>query len=138
MHQNTEVSLKVFFGILTKMEKEKAAELESCVKAVGGDFISDEAKKTVESTDSDGDGLLGFNDFVKLMEVSGEEENDLKEAFKMYEMDGSWIITPKSLKRMLTRLGESNTTEECRTMIRLFVLNGDDVLIFDELYAMMV
>ncbi|KAI3896687.1 hypothetical protein MKX03_020745 [Papaver bracteatum] len=107
--------------------KISAAELESCVKAMGGDFTSDEAKRAVESTDSDGDGLLEFNDFVKLMEVSGEEEktNDLKEAFRI-------------LKRMLTRLGESKTTEECRTKIRLFDLNGDGVLSFDEFSAMMV
>ncbi|XP_026455731.1 putative calcium-binding protein CML19 [Papaver somniferum] len=120
--------------------KISAAELESCVKAIGGDFTSDEARRAVESTDSDGDGLLEFNDFVKLMEVSGEEEknNDLNEAFKMYEMDGSGIITPKSLKRMSTRLGESKTTEECRTMIRLFDLNDDGVLSFDEFSAMMV
>ncbi|KAI3931976.1 hypothetical protein MKW98_012386 [Papaver atlanticum] len=107
--------------------KISAAELESCVKAIGGDFTSDEAKRAVESSDSDGDGLLEFNDFVKLMEDSGEEKktNDLKEAFKI-------------LKRMLTRLGESKTTEECRTMIRLFDLNGDSVLSFDEFSAMMV
>ena len=30
---------------------------------------------------------------------------ELREAFRMYEMDGTGCITPKSLKRMLSRLG---------------------------------
>lgn len=54
-------------------------------------------------------GQIGFDDFVNLMESEKEDEKleDLRKAFKLYE-DGSDCITPKSLNRMLNRLGESN------------------------------
>ena len=55
----------------------------------------------------------------------------------MYEMEGSGCINPTSLKRMLNRLGESKSTEDCKAMIRMFDLNGDGVLSFDEFRIMM-
>ncbi|MBA0630520.1 hypothetical protein Godav_002611 [Gossypium davidsonii] len=116
------------------------AELQQCVKAIGGELSREEAEVAVEVLDTDGDGLLGLEDFIRLVEEAGEEEkvNDLKEAFKMYEMEGCGCITPKSLKRMLSRLGESRTLEECKSMIAQFDLNGDGVLNFDEFRVMML
>ncbi|GFY84625.1 calcium-binding EF-hand family protein [Actinidia rufa] len=63
---------------------------------------------------------------------------ELREAFKMYEMEeGCGCITPKSLKRVLGRLGQAKTMDECRSMIAHFDLNGDGVLNFDEFRIMM-
>ncbi|CAN4119128.1 unnamed protein product [Withania somnifera] len=90
---------------------------------------------------SDSDGLLGMEDFTKLMEGMEEERNKESEligAFAMYEMEGSGgYITPKSLKRMLSRLGESTSINKCKAMIRRFDLNGDGVLSFGEFKVMM-
>ncbi|KAF6160899.1 hypothetical protein GIB67_025434 [Kingdonia uniflora] len=115
------------------------AELQSCVRTIGGELSTADAQDIVTSTDTDGDGLLGFDDFVKLMKADGEEEEkkDLIEAFRMYEMEGSGSITPKSLKKMLTRLGEAKTTEECKAIISSFDLNEDGVLSFEEFRIMM-
>ncbi|XP_030476914.1 putative calcium-binding protein CML19 [Syzygium oleosum] len=116
------------------------AELRQCVAAVGGDISLAEAEAAVEALDGDGDGQLGFEDFVALVEGGGAEERaaDLKEAFKMYETDGGGgCITPKSLRRMLSRLGESRSLDECKAMIAKFDLNGDGVINFDEFRVMM-
>ena len=115
------------------------SELRQCVGAIGGEISEADAAVAVDSLDSDGDGLLGLDDFVKFVEGERGEEKvkDLREAFKMYEMDGCDCITPKSLKRMLERLGESKSIEECKVMISKFDLNGDGVLSFDEFLAMM-
>ncbi|KAM0003629.1 putative EF-hand domain-containing protein [Helianthus debilis subsp. tardiflorus] len=67
-----------------------------------------------------------------------EKIEDLRKAFRMYEMDGSDCITPMSLNRTLSRLGESTSVDECVGMIRQFDLNGDGVLNFDEFKAMML
>lgn len=115
-------------------------ELQQCVGAIGGELSLADAEAAVEFSDSDGDGLLGLDDFIKLVEGGEEEEKvkDLKEAFKMYEMEESGCITPKSLKRMLSRLGDSRTIDECKAMISQFDLDGDGVLNFDEFKVMML
>ncbi|XP_009778710.1 putative calcium-binding protein CML19 [Nicotiana sylvestris] len=120
--------------------KVSPAELRKCVKAVGGELTVEEAEMAVRLSDSDGDGLLGLEDFTKLMEGMEEERNKESEligAFGMYEMEGSGYITAKSLKRMLSQLGESTSIDNCKTMIRRFDLNGDGVLSFDEFRVMM-
>ncbi|XP_050379069.1 probable calcium-binding protein CML31 [Argentina anserina] len=116
------------------------AELQTCVRTVGGELSDEEAQAAVEASDMDGDGMLGFEEFQKLMEANGDEENkskELRDAFGMYEMEGSGCITPASLKRMLGRLGEPRSIEDCTSMIRMFDLNGDGVLNFDEFRIMM-
>ncbi|KAA8530116.1 hypothetical protein F0562_004825 [Nyssa sinensis] len=79
-------------------------ELQLCVASIGWELSLEDAEAAVVLMDADGDGLLGLEDFVRLLEGVAEEEKvkDLREAFKMYEMDGCDCITPNSLKRMLS------------------------------------
>lgn len=116
------------------------AELRNCMRTVGEELSHEDAEAFVASSDSDGDGLLCYHDFVRLVDVEGEEEKvrSLRDAFRVYEMEGHGCITPKSLKQALQRLGDSWTTEECKAMIRRFDLNGDGVLSFEEFSVMML
>lgn len=117
-----------------------ALELQQCVHLIGKDMSFDEAEAAIAVHDSDSDGLLDFDDFVRLAEDGGTEEEkarELKEAFRMYEMEGCGGITPESLKRMLDRLGETRTIDECRGMIARYDINGDGLLNFDEFAIMM-
>lgn len=118
-------------------------ELQNCVRTVSGEILTkEEAEMAVQSTDSDEDGLLGLEDFSKLIKKReggvSEEEEELRGAFGMYAAEGTGSITPKSLKRMLSRLGESTSVSKCEVMIRKFDLNGDGVLNFDEFKTMMM
>ncbi|KAL5722465.1 hypothetical protein ACHQM5_005981 [Ranunculus cassubicifolius] len=113
-------------------------ELQHCVELVGAEISQKEVESIVNSLDSDGDGMLSLEEFVELVKGEEDEEmKDLKEAFGMYVMEGGDGITPNSLKRMLSRLGESRSVDECRMMISQFDLNGDGVLSFDEFRSMM-
>ncbi|XP_051115164.1 probable calcium-binding protein CML31 [Andrographis paniculata] len=122
-----------------------AAELLQCLASIGAEMTPEEAAAAVAAMDSDGDGLLSLEDFLRIVEAAGEEEKtrDLKAAFGMYEESAGagGCITPKSLRRMLSRLGVGEktaiTVEDCRGMIASFDLNGDGVLSFHEFVAMM-
>ncbi|TVU36813.1 hypothetical protein EJB05_18761, partial [Eragrostis curvula] len=101
--------------------KISATELRLCMKATLGDALSPEdAAALVASVDTDGDGLLSEEEFLKLVNEEREEEErsrGLKEAFRMYEMKGEGCITPASLKRMLSKLGAHQDVGECQAMI---------------------
>ncbi|MFS8022832.1 putative EF-hand domain pair protein CML [Helianthus anomalus] len=117
------------------------SELQRCIGLIDhdDDILIEEVQVVIESLYGS-EGQLGFEDFISLVESEKEDEKleDLKKAFKMYEMEGTHCITPKSLKRMLSRLGVSTSVDECVGMIRQFDINGDGVLSFDEFKAMML
>jgi calcium-binding protein CML len=120
--------------------KISAVELRFCMKAaLREDISAEDAEDLVASADTDGDGLLNQEEFLKLVQVEMEEERcrELKEAFRLYEMKGEGCITPLSLKRMLSKLGEHQDVVECQAMICRFDLNRDGVLTFDEFKTMM-
>jgi calcium-binding protein CML len=70
------------------------AELRQCVEAMGVNLSANEVEAELTFLDRDGDGLLGFDDFMRLMERWNEEDtaNDLKEAFEMYAMDKNFAF----------------------------------------------
>ncbi|EOA15031.1 hypothetical protein CARUB_v10028385mg [Capsella rubella] len=116
-------------------------ELQSCFSLLGGALSSREAEEVVKISDVDGDGFIDFGEFLKLMEGDDgsdeEKRKELREAFGMYVMEGEEFITAASLRRTLSRLGESCTVDACKGMIRGFDQNGDGVLSFDEFVLMM-
>lgn len=120
--------------------KLSASELRHRVEAMGGELSAEEAEALVAYLDVDGDGLVDLQDFATFVEDEKEEEKvkGLREAFKMYEMDGSGCITPNSLKRMLSRLGQSMSLHNCQLMISRFDLDGDGVPSFEEFRVMMM
>uniref|UniRef100_A0A1J3JAS2 Calcium-binding protein CML37 n=1 Tax=Noccaea caerulescens TaxID=107243 RepID=A0A1J3JAS2_NOCCA len=121
--------------------KISGTELQSCVSLLGGALSSREAEEVVKISDVDGDGFIDFAEFLKLMEGEDgsdvERRRELKAAFKMYVTEGEEFITAASLRRTLSRLGESCTVDACKVMIRGFDQNDDGVLSFDEFVIMM-
>lgn len=115
-----------------------STELRSCTSAVGYDLSLEEVRAIIESMDADGDGQLSSEEFIKLMERGDEDDRDMMEAFKMYEMEEEGCITAKSLTRMLSRLGYSRNIEVCQEVINKFDINHDGVLSFEEFKAMMM
>nr|GLL16452.1 putative calcium-binding protein CML19 [Ipomoea trifida] len=111
--------------------KVSAAELQ---QRMGGAVRLEE-----EETERWGEEGVSFEEFVMIVEEGSEEEKDreLKEAFRMYEMEGRDGITAESLQRMLGKLGEEKSIHECKNMIACYDLNGDGLLCFNEFKVMM-
>ncbi|KAI4381175.1 hypothetical protein MLD38_007278 [Melastoma candidum] len=122
--------------------KISALEIRSYFASIGEYMSHEEAQGVIDELDSDGDGLVHFDDFVRLMKMDGRDgrgsEEDLRRAFEMFEQDkGAGCITPKGLQAMLGRLGEKRTYGECEAMIRAFDIDGNGVLDYNEFHLMM-
>ncbi|CAL0305166.1 unnamed protein product [Lupinus luteus] len=91
--------------------------------------------------DEDGDGKVSASELRHRLSMMGgrEEEKlkDLRDAFEMYDTEKCGFITPKSLNKMLKRMGESKSIDVCKMMINHFDLNGDGLLSFEEFRSMM-
>ncbi|KAJ0237335.1 calcium-binding protein CML40 [Hirschfeldia incana] len=121
----------------TQQGKVSVSTIERCVDAIksGEKAVSEET-----TTDPHTDKSMELEEFVKLVEQGDEEdkEKDLKQAFNMMYEESLQGITPKSLKRMLSLLGESKSLEECEVMISQFDINMDGIISFDEFRVMMM
>ncbi|XP_072965704.1 probable calcium-binding protein CML41 [Typha angustifolia] len=126
--------------------KISSGELRAFLAWAGESVAAGEADRVVAELDSDGDGLMDYGDFMRLMMErnggggggGGGGDEDLRRAFEMFEVEkGSGCITPKGLQRVLSRLGDVKTSEECAAMIRAYDLDGNGVLDFDEFQRMM-
>uniref|UniRef100_A0A0D9V637 EF-hand domain-containing protein n=1 Tax=Leersia perrieri TaxID=77586 RepID=A0A0D9V637_9ORYZ len=85
--------------------------------------------------------MLAFEDFVRIMERKGgeeEEREDLRRAFGAFEaVKGSGRITPRGLQRVLSQLGDEASVAECEAMIRAYDDDGDGELDFHDFHRMM-
>ncbi|KAK4781715.1 hypothetical protein SAY86_015949 [Trapa natans] len=120
--------------------KVSSEELSAYFAHLGDPLPPDQVRRLVIQFDSDGDCLLGLKDFVRLLEQDNDEVgDDIRRAFEMYEEENSHgCITPDSLQRMLGRLGDRRSHEECVGMIRAFDLDGNGVLDLHEFQLMMM
>ncbi|BAT77794.1 hypothetical protein LR48_Vigan09g021700 [Vigna angularis] len=115
-------------------------ELTDYFTSVGESVSHKVAERVINEFDSDGDELLDFGDFEKLMkqDESKEVEDVLRSAFEMFEVEkGCGCITPKGLQQMLRQLGDVKSHDECVAMIRPFDLDGNGFLDFHEFQQMM-
>ncbi|KAH9317809.1 hypothetical protein KI387_019578, partial [Taxus chinensis] len=120
----------------------KISPSEMChvMRSLGHDATEEEVRVMMAEADSDGDGHLDLSEFVAL-NTKGVDSvarlQDLKNAFKMFDMDGNGSISANELHNVLRKLGESCSLDECRHMIGGVDADGDGQVSFDEFFAMM-
>ena len=74
----------------------------------------------IAEADTDGSGMIDFQEFEKLMTVKlGQRDahEEMLKAFRLFDDDESGYITFKNLKRIALELGESISDEELQEMI---------------------
>lgn len=86
----------------------------------------------MNEVDADGDGTIDFPEFISLMArkmYSAEEsEEELIEAFRVFDKEGTGLITLNELRYIMANLGEKFTDEEFDYMIRDVQFNEEGYL----------
>jgi calmodulin len=95
----------------------------------------------IKEIDTDGNGTIDFPEFLtmmarKLQDSEGEEE--IREAFKVFDKDGTGFISAAELRHVMTNLGEKLTDEEVDEMIREADVDNDGQINYDEFVKMML
>ncbi|KAM3360996.1 putative calcium-binding protein CML44 isoform X1 [Capsicum galapagoense] len=125
-------------------------ELNGLLDKIGACTGLDELQSLVGKTS------LNFIDFLFFYEAmlkknNGEEikedndvdnklEDDLVEAFKVFDLNGDGFISCEELQKLLSRLGlwDEKEGSDCRNMIHMYDTNLDGVLDFEEFKNMML
>uniref|UniRef100_A0A5B7BC52 Putative calmodulin-like protein 3 n=1 Tax=Davidia involucrata TaxID=16924 RepID=A0A5B7BC52_DAVIN len=153
-HNKDEVMKSVFAtfdknkdGFITKKE------LTESLKSMGMLMTEREVGEMVEKVDSNGDGLIDLDEFCELFfdysmvingeststSINGEDQEELKEAFDVFDGDKDGLITVEELGLVLSSLGlkEGKRLENCREMINKVDMDGDGMVNFLEFKTMM-
>jgi calmodulin len=91
--------------------------------------------------DSDGNGTIDFPEFLTMMArkmKDTDSEEEILEAFKVFDKDGNGFISAAELRHIMTNLGEKLTDEEVDEMIREADIDGDGQINYEEFVKMMM
>lgn len=82
----------------------------------------------INEVDADGNGTIDFPEFLTMMARKMKDtdtEEEIKEAFRVFDKDGNGFISAAELRHVMTNLGEKLTDEEVDEMIREADIDGD-------------
>ena len=115
-------------------------ELKVAMRALGFAVKKDEVDAIMREYDRDDSGSIEYPEFREIMmERMGDRnpQDELAKAFKIFDDDGSGVITVRNLRRIAKELGEDVNDEELFAMIDEFDQNGDGVIDEKEFLAIM-
>ena len=107
--------LRLPASCLTVRPKRLSGELDSCSDSHFSSLLT-------------GNGTIDFPEFLTMMAKKMKDtdsEEELREAFKVFDKDGNGFISAAELRHVMTNLGEKLTDEEVDEMIREADLDGD-------------
>ncbi len=116
-------------------------ELEEAMITFGKPPSPEELDEMMKRADEDGSGTIDFEEFLKLMSGNLEaraENDELREAFTVFDRDGDGTISAKELRFIMMNLGEKLNEDELKHMMSIVDKDGDGEISYEEFSAMMI
>jgi len=113
-------------------------ELTAVLQSLGKDFSDEDLKEMHDIADKNGDGKIEFDDFHALMRetiLRGIQENDLRDAFEVFDSDKDGFVTAKELQELFKNLGESIEIEDAVDMLNNADSDQDGLIDFKDFKA---
>ncbi|XP_024951770.2 calmodulin-like protein 8 isoform X1 [Citrus sinensis] len=123
-------------------------ELAVAIKSLDQNPTEEELRNMISEVDVNGNGTIEFGEFLNLMArkmKENEAQEELKEAFKVFDKDQDGYISPNEwsfmdlqLRHVMMNIGEKVTDEELEQMVREADLDGDGQINYEEFARMML
>ena len=110
-------------------------ELGNILRCIGYEQSEQDVNEWINEFDEDGDKKINFEEFISLMLrylIVNDVEDELIEAFKIFDKGGNGTITVNELKHVMMTLGEKLPEEEVDEMIKEADPNNEGVIQYSE------
>lgn len=110
------------------------------MQSLGQKPSDSEVEAMIQQADQDGDGSIDFLEFLEVMASKiGENsfEDDLREAFQLFDRDNNGYISKREMRFVMSSLGEQITDAGVDNMMREVDLDGDGRVNYEEFIRMM-
>lgn len=108
-------------------------ELREVLRNLGEQVTDDEINQIIRIADQDGDGEIDYDEFVELLRrLKGDEKEDLRKAFDVFDQDGNGSISQVELKIVLDKIGIEMSDAELKRTMSEADTDGDGEISFTE------
>lgn len=94
-----------------------------------------EISSMLREMDADNSGSIDFGEFITLVSKrpdTKDSEADIREAFKVFDKDGTGMASPAEVRLVLTTVGEKLSEEEVDDLLREAEVSGDSKIKVDD------
>ncbi|CAL4059794.1 unnamed protein product [Meganyctiphanes norvegica] len=112
-------------------------ELGDYLEANQGKYVSFHKKtQKMKEVDLNGDGKISYQEFLRMMIYDEDSyKDDIREAFKGYDVDCDGFITREELKEGLAKVGGNVDDDDVDGILKNADKDGDDKINFEEFIA---
>ncbi|KAK9315713.1 hypothetical protein V1522DRAFT_409271 [Lipomyces starkeyi] len=116
-------------------------ELGTVMRSLGQNPSEAELADMINEVDVDNDGTIDFPEFLTMMArkmKDTDSEEEIKEAFRVFDRDNNGYISATELRHVMTSIGERLTDEEVDLMIKEADTNNDGRIDYNEFVQLML
>jgi len=140
----TETMKKIYNGYdPTKKGFIDNSKIVEILQMMGSNFDDEELQEKIEEVDKEKAGKVNFKQFIVIVTPFLEDEDEdaleqeLKEAFRMYDTKGEGFITTQVLKDIMAQLDPKLTDDDLQQIVDEVDEDGSGTVDFDEFMEMM-
>ncbi|XP_008469064.1 troponin C [Diaphorina citri] len=118
-------------------------KISTILNTMGQLFDDTELQALIDENDPDATGKVNFDGFCRIATHFLEEDDaeamqeELKEAFRLYDREGNGYITTATLREILAALDDKLNPEDLDGIIQEIDTDGSGTVDFDEFMEMM-
>lgn len=116
-------------------------ELRQIVEELGHTANESELTALMQEMDTDNSGTVDFAEFLAMMArrlMLSDNEEEILQAFKVFDKDGNGVLSTQELTGVLTTLGEKLSHEECEEILALADQNKDGQIDYREFVKLLL